>query len=181
MRGKLWKASRRTDEPLAHARQRPKGCPSTDRRAWAALFLEEIMTKKKSQPKPLDPLEEMVRKQLDLEDAVARVALEDSQRSTLAARIAARLAKAHAAIKADVAPSDPLAGVPEADSGEALVNRWCVVWTHSRAAYPELRRIDSFDNSEGDGLPYEAQGDWFRSASPIERGIPEAIRKAVEG
>ena len=136
----------------------------------------------KPQPKPLDPLEEMVRKQIDLEDAVARVAMEDSQRSTLSTRIAARLAKAHAAIKAEAAPSDPLAGVPEADSGEALVGRWCVAWDDGGEDEPVIGRVTRHDPDDADNSYRVGVNEYWRQhASPIERGIPEAVRKAVEG
>lgn len=131
---------------------------------------------KKPKPLPLDPLEIQIINQIDAEDEsdiVARKAELDNSRK---ARIAARLAQAQASIRGEL-PA-PLAGVPEADSGEALVGRWCVVWDDGSEMYP---RIYPVKDLKGRRYTDSAHGDHWDHASPWERGIPEAIRKAVEG
>ena len=139
----------------------------------------------KPQPKPLDPLEEIVRERIESEDGQAIVDLDARLACTVKERIAARLAQVQAAIRGELSSttiSDPLAGVPEADSGEALVNRWCVAWDDVAEDEPVIGRVTRHDPDDTDSAYHVGVNEyWCQHASPIERGIPEAIRKAVEG
>lgn len=137
--------------------------------------------------KPLDPLEELVRKQIDAEYTMERQNLLASQVGRVEDDVADRLARVQAAIRGELpVPTvpDPLAGVPKADSGEALVGRICVAWNDGRKNLPIIGKVLGHDRNDPDH-PYFLKGDdegcWRNHASPIEHGVPEAIRKAVEG
>ena len=53
------------------------------------------------------------------------------------------------------------------------------MWDSDCAENSVFGKILSLDGSD---RPYQcSSGEWYDHASPWERGIPEAIRKAVEG
>ena len=138
----------------------------------------------KPQPKPLDPLEEMVREEILRADNSKIDRLCDDLLATRDDRVTKIAGAIHAMIDGvELLPSsDPLAGVPEADSGEALVNRWCVAWDDDAEVEPVIGRVTRHDPDDTDSAYRVGVNEYWRQhASPIERGIPEAIRKAVEG